>query len=643
MITQLPEVENLASLSAEARQILGVVGLLAPYPFRPDVIAAAFQPSSGRKLWQWLRRQSLPVVDIEAVWDKLIRAGLLRRESDRLVVANEVVYELAHQLSVAELVVKELIHTYEELARAHEAMTDEHKQELDAERPHLLAILRLCQQHNAWVPIRNIHISLRNYWPTCKSMTDQIEAYEIRVAAAYRLGDRQETARFTQKLGDACYQATLYEKAITHQKQALALGTTKDWRGKLLLRLGTAQMMHQQYHEALSTLHEANQICLETQEDRQRAKCLMVIGMVHAALADSATSEQHYTEAIRIASAVNDSQLEAEIESRLAQLYQTVAQPEKAISHFERSLWFYQHLNEVSEQVFIHTKLGELQADALHRQAAFFHYDEALMLAYNLGEPALLINCSFNMGLALREDQQFRQAIIYFLEVVATSVAQREPDGHREGLYQLGCCAMFVGEYEAAYVYWQELLALTQNVDRTFTVDSLISLIFIALKLDKSAEAKKWHDMAWEILADSEEFYLQAEVRNSQGDWYAQQGQLDEALAMYEQALILNQKAADGFVAGTIWQSKGFVYWDRGDVAAATLCFERAIALACEAEDEVGEWEARWHLGTMLAEHEPARAVELLRPRLSYYQKIEHTDADEDATFLAELEKRLSA
>lgn len=143
-------------------------------------------------------------------------------------------------------------------------------------------------------------------------------------------------------------------------------------------------------------------------------------------------------------------------------------------------------------------------------------------------------------------------------------------------------------------------------------------------------------------MAESEEFSHQAVIRNYQGEWHRRQGQLEAAFDLYEQALLLDQKAADGFATRYIEQEKGFAHWAKGDVAAAISCFEQAITLARQQKDELDEWEASWHLGTVLAENEPGRALALLKPRLLYYQKIEHSYADEDAAFVAEIEGRLS-
>ena len=350
-------------LSTEAQQVLGVVGLLAWHPFRPEMIAAAFQPSLTQKLWQRLRGHSHKEPNFDTIWHELVQAGILRRESYRLVLADEALYQVVRQLPVAEPIVAELVRIYEELVRANEAMTDGHQQHLDAERPHILAILRLCQERREWIPIRNIHISLRNYWPSCGNLADQIEAYEIRLAAAYGLGDRGEIARFALHLGDICYNTKSYEKAIASYQQALTHGTSISRRGQLLLRLGTAQMMVQQYPQALNSLHEANRISAETREDRQLAKCLMITGMVHVGLDEPVAGEQNYAQAIRMASALNDPQLEAEIERRLVQLYEKSQQREKAIDHFNRSLWLYQPLDDRREQILIHTEPVKLHTD----------------------------------------------------------------------------------------------------------------------------------------------------------------------------------------------------------------------------------------------------------------------------------------
>ena len=67
----------------------------------------------------------------------------------------------------------------------------------------------------------------------------------------------------------------------------------------------------------------------------------------------------------------------------------------------------------------------------------------------------------------------------------------------------------------------------------------------------------------------------------------------------------------------------------------------RALALAREIGDRLGEAKRSWNLGLLYEEDDPAQAVELMSVCVAFEQEIGHPDADADAERVERIRSRL--
>jgi tetratricopeptide (TPR) repeat protein len=201
--------KSLEQVSDAARQVLAVVGLLALAPFSREPIAAALDMPPSR-----LRR---PL-------GELVSYGLLLRGEARYEVSHALVHTYARECCVApDEVIGRLAAYYDALALEQRELGLEGYRRLDAERAHMMRVLRACAERARWEEVRSLVWAVDDYLRTCGYWTEQVDALETGVEATRALDHRHDEGAFRGNLGLAYSDLGQMERAIEHYQQALAI------------------------------------------------------------------------------------------------------------------------------------------------------------------------------------------------------------------------------------------------------------------------------------------------------------------------------------------------------------------------------------------------------------------------------------
>jgi len=120
---------------------------------------------------------------------------------------------------------------------------------------------------------------------------------------------------------------------------------------------------------------------------------------------------------------------------------------------------------------------------------------------------------------------------------------------------------------------------------------------------------------ALEPLADPDLDWLKGSLWNALGFIYVSLGQLNEAIACYQQDLTLCQAQDDRHGMGLTYGNLGEVYQKQGDFEAAELAYQQALALIREFKDHYEEIEALANLAFLYQE------MGQVEPALAHYQQ----------------------
>ncbi len=137
-----------------------------------------------------------------------------------------------------------------------------------------------------------------------------------------------------------------------------------------------------------------------------------------------------------------------------------------------------------------------------------------------------------------------------------------------------------------------------------------------------------------------EDRYSKSAFLGKLGLAYYAQGQLEQAIAFYQQALAIAQEIGDRHGEEAHLGNLGNAYGDLGQSEQAITCYQQALAIAQEAGDRRSEALHKWNLGLLYAESDPAQAVLLMNALVTYEREIGHPDAEADAERLAQIQAR---
>lgn len=217
---------SLAQVNEMARQVLGIVGLLAPLPFDERAISQALtiqaQPGLLSTIKGIFKQQSgVRRPDIRPALQALVNFGLLRWVGQHPEVSHSLIHTYARQhLSASDEVVRQVATYYTALAWRQSALGAEGYERLEAERPHMLKILSEALERKDWEAAHGLAASIEDYLDRQGHLVERVIANEAGLIAAWQLGHPSEGA-WLGNLGDT-YRTMGHAKwAIEHFKKAL--------------------------------------------------------------------------------------------------------------------------------------------------------------------------------------------------------------------------------------------------------------------------------------------------------------------------------------------------------------------------------------------------------------------------------------
>ncbi len=245
---------------------------------------------------------------------------------------------------------------------------------------------------------------------------------------------------------------------------------------------------------------------------------------------------------------------------------------------------------------------------------------------------------------ALRYDPRTER--IPQLESVLAAV-RRLGDRQGEGatLGNLGNAYNQLGELERAIDYHQQRLAVAQKIgDRRGEGTALAGLGLAHYLLGQAQLAREYYEQRLALARNMDDRRGEGAALAGLGLTSTALGEIQRALEYHEQHLVLARAIGDHQAEAQALGNLGVGYKKLGDLTRAVDYYQQHIALASRIGDRRSVAIGRWNLGLLLvAQGELARALPLLETRVAYEEELNHPDAPEDASYVAEIRDRLTA
>jgi DNA-binding SARP family transcriptional activator/Tfp pilus assembly protein PilF len=256
---------------------------------------------------------------------------------------------------------------------------------LEVERPNLLAAVRQAVA-TAGVPVEigmQLAQALFGFYWVRSHRDDWVQADQIALGVARRLGDRAAQAQTHNDLGAGYHRQGRYDQALGHLRESLTIRRELDDSTGQALSLGNLGKTYQalgRYQEALTCLRESLAICRDLGDRRGQAGCLANLGELYQ-------RQGRYEKALvclRVSLAIRrhmaDRHGQAHSLGNLGNVYEAKGRHGEALAHLQESLAIFRELGDSSSEARSLHELG-VTLRALGRiQEARAHWREALAI-----------------------------------------------------------------------------------------------------------------------------------------------------------------------------------------------------------------------------------------------------------------------
>jgi tetratricopeptide (TPR) repeat protein len=507
-----------AQLSQAARAALGMAGILALASFDRAVVAAALEvsvPAAGRALGE------------------LVDYGLLLRdEQGRYQASHALVHTYARRrLAPPGEVIERLAAYYEAFAREQRELGLVGYARLDAERPHLMAVLARCVQGEAWQESLSLawaisghegYLDIQGHW------TERVTALQAGLAAAQALKRRYDEEAYLGHLGITFYFMGQVEQAIEYHEQALAISREigdRRGEGAHLGNLGLAYAALGEARRAIGYYQQALAISREIGDRRGEGSDLGNLGNAYADLGEPRRAIEYHQQALAISREIGDRRGEGSDLGNLGLAYAALGEPRRAMEFYEQALTISREIGDRRNEGAWLSNLGLAYADLGEARRAMKYYNQALAIAREIGDRRNEGAWLGNLGLAYADLGEARRAMKYYDQALAISREIGDRRGEGSDLGNLGLAYAALGEPRRAMEFYEQALAIAREIsDRRGEGTRLGNLGLAYAALGEPRRATEYLEQALAIFEEIESPYAEqarrqlAALRSSQSN-----------------------------------------------------------------------------------------------------------------------------
>jgi tetratricopeptide (TPR) repeat protein len=557
--------KSLDQVSEGACRVLGVVGLLALAPFDRAPIAAALD---------------LSIHHLHKPLGELVSYGLLSHEGDRYEVSHALMYTYARERIEPETeALTRLAEYYTTLAETESEKRLEGYHRLDADRNHVMCVLRTCAEWGQWeaecflVQAMDNYLNIRGYW------TEWLQALEAGVEAVRALDHRGTEGAFLGNLGIAYRVLGQVDQAIDYHQQALVIASEiGDLRqkGNHLGNLGNAYLDLGQIDQAIASFEQALVIARKIGHRQGEGNHLGNLGNAYRDIGQLKKAIDYYQQALDIACELGDFRREGNHLGNLGNVYHNLGQMERAVTSFERALSIAREIGDRRGESANLGNLGNVYRDLGQLEKAINYYQQVLDITREIGDRSNEGSLLNNLGNIYNDLGQMERAIDYYQRALDIAREIGHKQGEESRLGNLGNAYRDLGQMDQAIASFEQALVIAREIGH------------------RQDEGNHLGNL---------------------GNIYRDLGQVEKAIDHYQRALAIDREIGYRQGEGASLGNLGNIYRDLGQMERAVTSFERALSIAREIGDRRGESANLGNLGNVY------RDLEQVETAIDYYQQ----------------------
>lgn len=465
---------SLAQVSAEANQVLSVIGELALAPFESGVVAEALE---------------IPPFQAENLLGELVSYGFLLRPQERYQVSHALIHTYARRRMVpSDEVMRRLAAYYTTLSEEQSTLGKEGYRRLDSERVHIMAVLAKCVEKAHWEATRRLIKAIDNYLEIQGHSAERKIACEYGLKAARILKDRKDEGLFLDNLGSVCLSLGQMEEAQEYYDQALELARDigdSRLEATVMNKQGFAYRFLGQMGKAIECHEKALEVAQRTGDRHNECYSRSGLGSDCIFLGQMEEAIKHLNSALEISQEIGDRLNEGVIWGNLGLAYRDMGRSreewervEEAVKHYEQALKIAREvgsrINEGGQLVNIglaYEDLWNADDNPERVEEAIKHYEQALKIAREIGNRHIEGLSLGNLGEANRKLGKLEKAIKYHEKALKIS---RDTQNRRDeglDLGNLGLVYRDLGMVDKAREKIEEALEIFEKIDHPLEAD----------------------------------------------------------------------------------------------------------------------------------------------------------------------------
>jgi tetratricopeptide (TPR) repeat protein len=460
--------------------------------------------------------------------------------------------------------------------------------------------------------------------------------YYAQALAIYRdKDDRVGQATTHNNIGKALDDLGYKKKALAEYEQALSLaGDDRSTRAAALSNMGAVYSNLGDKRTALAKYEEALKIWVAMNDLANAGITLSNIGAAHSDLGDKKKALAIFAKALELHRAAGDKVGEAGTLNNAGAAYSDLGDKRKAIEHYEQALTLARDAHDTGREARTLNNLGDVYDSLGDKPKALAYYEQALTLQEKTGDGSGRATTLNNLALYYNSLGEQRKALGHFEEALKLYRDLEDRGGEATALNNRGGVYDALGDVQQALADFTQARALYLAVENLRGEGASFNNIgTVYFELGDWAKAKDNYEQALARARAVSDPTAQATALNNLGTvQYKQvgfqqdkQGGFQQALAYYEEALPLYQRAGNSRNEAETLNNIGVVYSEMGDRPKALKRIEEALALRRQVGDRVGEGVTLNNIGMIFYEQgERQKALEYYEQALTLMRAVEY-------------------
>ena len=567
--------QSIALVDETAQNVLGVAGILALTPFRPETIAAALEIS---------------IDEVKRALAELVNYGLLEHNEHLYEVTHRLIYVYAQEYcTLGTEIVKRLATYYIIFANNQQTSELEGFTLLDAERLNIMAVFDRCVQQEMWELTQKLALAIHDYLDIRGYWTDRITTLQAGLNAAQALGIKKAEGKFLGDLGNTYSNSGRTTNAIECLEQARTAAeeiNDDQLKGYCLSSLGITYSRLGYAKQAIDYYEQALTISREIGDQREESTNLGNLGIAYQMIGDIEGAIDCYRRSLDIDREIGNQRGECNKLGNMGAAYNDLGQVEQATKFLKQALVLARKIGDRGEENTVLGNLGVTYSNTGQVKEAFEHYEQALSIAREIGDRYAEIGNLGNLGLLYSNSNQTEQAIEHYQYALA--IAQEIGDRRAEEyiLGSLGDICNNLEQIEKAVGYYQQALDITRKIgNQSREVTYLRDLAKTHQSLGLMDKTIQYYEQALRATRNIGNQDNEITILNHLGVVYHVSGEMKQAIDHYQQALILAQKIDDPDSEFVCLNNLGMAHHTLQQVVQAIDYYEQALSLTRKTEN----------------------------------------------------------